>query len=126
MTGEATSVVGHEPQIPRWSFWGSYRGRFAWDRGSGHRPVQGLAIGHRVIGDPQAGAYERAWRLPVAVTFRTRSPIAASNMCSRPPRRLAGNQPTRLPTILELGKAATGKAPTTAGIIGDNTASPVS
>jgi len=31
-----------------------------------------------------------------------------------------------LPTILELGKAATGKVPTTAGIIGDNTASPVS
>src|SRR4030095_849702 len=29
-----------------------------------------------------------------------------------------------LPTILELGKAATGKVPTTAGIIGDNTASP--
>ena len=30
-----------------------------------------------------------------------------------------------LPTILELAKAATGKAPTTVGIIGDNTASPV-
>jgi branched-chain amino acid transport system substrate-binding protein len=30
-----------------------------------------------------------------------------------------------LPTIIELAKAATGKAPTTAGIIGDNTASPV-
>jgi len=30
-----------------------------------------------------------------------------------------------LPTILELGKAATGKAPTNAGIIGDNTASPM-
>ena len=30
-----------------------------------------------------------------------------------------------LPTILELGKAATGKAPASAGIIGDNTASPV-
>src|SRR3954470_12665364 len=31
-----------------------------------------------------------------------------------------------LPTIIELAKAATGKAPATAGIIGDNTASPVS
>ena len=30
-----------------------------------------------------------------------------------------------LPTILELGKAATGKAPASAGIIGDNTASPM-
>lgn len=30
-----------------------------------------------------------------------------------------------IPAILELAKAATGKAPTTAGIIGDNTASPV-
>jgi branched-chain amino acid transport system substrate-binding protein len=30
-----------------------------------------------------------------------------------------------VPTILDLAKAATGKAPTTAGIIGDNTASPV-
>ncbi len=30
-----------------------------------------------------------------------------------------------LPTILELAKAATGKAPTTVGIIGDNTASPM-
>ena len=30
-----------------------------------------------------------------------------------------------MPTILELAKAATGKAPATAGIIGDNTASPV-
>ena len=39
----------------------------------------------------------------------------------------AGWQSTSaVPTILELGKAATGKAPTTAGIIGDNTASPVS
>ena len=39
----------------------------------------------------------------------------------------AGVQSTNaVPTILELGKAATGKAPTTAGIIGDNTASPVS
>jgi branched-chain amino acid transport system substrate-binding protein len=38
----------------------------------------------------------------------------------------AGWQSTNaLPTILELGKAATGKAPTTAGIIGDNTASPM-
>jgi branched-chain amino acid transport system substrate-binding protein len=31
-----------------------------------------------------------------------------------------------VPAILELGKAATGKTPTSAGIIGDNTASPVS
>lgn len=31
-----------------------------------------------------------------------------------------------VPAILALGKAATGKTPTTAGIIGDNTASPVS
>ena len=31
-----------------------------------------------------------------------------------------------LPTIIELAKAATGKAPTTAGVIGDNSASPVS
>jgi branched-chain amino acid transport system substrate-binding protein len=31
-----------------------------------------------------------------------------------------------LPTIIELAKAATGKAPSSAGIIGDNTASPVS
>lgn len=30
-----------------------------------------------------------------------------------------------VPTILELGKSATGKSPKTAGIIGDNTASPV-
>jgi branched-chain amino acid transport system substrate-binding protein len=38
----------------------------------------------------------------------------------------AGLQPaTAMPTILNLAKAATGKAPTTAGIIGDNTASPV-
>ena len=39
----------------------------------------------------------------------------------------AGWQSTNaLPTILELAKAATGKAPTTVGLIGDNTASPVS
>jgi branched-chain amino acid transport system substrate-binding protein len=31
----------------------------------------------------------------------------------------------QLPTIIDLAKKATGKAPTTAGIIGDNTASPV-
>ena len=31
----------------------------------------------------------------------------------------------QLPTIIDLAKAATGKAPATAGIIGDNTASPV-
>src|SRR5215212_8417592 len=31
-----------------------------------------------------------------------------------------------LPTIIQLAKAATGKAPSSAGIIGDNTASPVS
>ena len=38
----------------------------------------------------------------------------------------AGLQPgAAMPTILELAKAATGKAPATAGIIGDNTASPV-
>ena len=38
----------------------------------------------------------------------------------------AGLQPeASLPTIIELAKAATGKAPATAGIIGDNTASPV-
>jgi branched-chain amino acid transport system substrate-binding protein len=38
----------------------------------------------------------------------------------------AGWQSTNaLPTILELVKAATGQAPTTVGIIGDNTASPV-
>src|SRR6187431_2672773 len=38
----------------------------------------------------------------------------------------AGLQPeASLPTILALAKAATGKAPATAGIIGDNTASPV-
>jgi branched-chain amino acid transport system substrate-binding protein len=39
----------------------------------------------------------------------------------------AGLQSTEaVPTILNLGKTATGKAPATAGIIGDNTASPVS
>ena len=39
----------------------------------------------------------------------------------------AGTQSTlAVPTILELGKTSTGKAPPTAGIIGDNTASPVS
>jgi branched-chain amino acid transport system substrate-binding protein len=39
----------------------------------------------------------------------------------------AGLQSTEaVPTILALGKAATGKNPATAGIIGDNTASPVS
>jgi len=39
----------------------------------------------------------------------------------------AGLQSTEaVPTILNLGKAATGKAPASAGIIGDNTASPVS
>lgn len=39
----------------------------------------------------------------------------------------AGVQSTNaVPTIVELAKAATGKAPITAGIIGDNTASPVS
>jgi branched-chain amino acid transport system substrate-binding protein len=39
----------------------------------------------------------------------------------------AGRQSVEaLPTIIELGKNATGKAPQTAGIIGDNTASPVS
>lgn len=39
----------------------------------------------------------------------------------------AGLQSTEaVPTILSLGKAATGKAPASAGIIGDNTASPVS
>jgi branched-chain amino acid transport system substrate-binding protein len=39
----------------------------------------------------------------------------------------AGPQSTEaVPTILNLGKTATGKAPATAGIIGDNTASPVS
>jgi branched-chain amino acid transport system substrate-binding protein len=38
----------------------------------------------------------------------------------------AGKQPeASLPTIIELAKSATGKAPATAGIIGDNTASPV-
>jgi branched-chain amino acid transport system substrate-binding protein len=38
----------------------------------------------------------------------------------------AGKQPeAALPTIIELAKAATGKPPATAGIIGDNTASPV-
>jgi branched-chain amino acid transport system substrate-binding protein len=38
----------------------------------------------------------------------------------------AGKQPdAALPTIIALAKAATGKAPATAGIIGDNTASPV-
>src|SRR5215510_4837989 len=38
----------------------------------------------------------------------------------------AGLQPeASLPTIIELAKSATGKAPATAGIIGDNTASPV-
>src|SRR3954468_23546363 len=38
----------------------------------------------------------------------------------------AGKQPeASLPTIIALAKAATGKAPATAGIIGDNTASPV-
>jgi branched-chain amino acid transport system substrate-binding protein len=38
----------------------------------------------------------------------------------------AGLQPeASLPTIIALAKAATGKAPATAGIIGDNTASPV-
>ena len=38
----------------------------------------------------------------------------------------AGQQPAAaMPTILELAKKATGKAPKTAGIIGDNTASPV-
>jgi branched-chain amino acid transport system substrate-binding protein len=38
----------------------------------------------------------------------------------------AGLQPdAAMPTILNLAKAATGKAPATAGIIGDNTASPV-
>ena len=38
-----------------------------------------------------------------------------------------GQQATvALPTILELAKKATGKTPTTAGIISDNTASPVS
>ncbi len=38
----------------------------------------------------------------------------------------AGLQPeASLPTIIELAKAATGKAPASAGIIGDNTASPV-
>jgi branched-chain amino acid transport system substrate-binding protein len=39
----------------------------------------------------------------------------------------AGLQSTEaVPTILNLGKTATGKPPATAGIIGDNTASPVS
>ena len=39
----------------------------------------------------------------------------------------AGKQSTEaMPAILDLAKAATGKAPQTAGIIGDNTASPVS
>jgi branched-chain amino acid transport system substrate-binding protein len=39
----------------------------------------------------------------------------------------AGLQSTEaVPTILNLGKTASGKAPATAGIIGDNTASPVS
>ena len=52
---------------------------------------------------------------------RTASPIAASSTSSRP-RRPAGRQSIdALPTILELAKAATGKAPATVGIIGDNT-----
>ena len=39
----------------------------------------------------------------------------------------AGTQAVlQLPTIIDLAKKATGKAPTTAGIIGDNTAAPVS
>lgn len=39
----------------------------------------------------------------------------------------AGTQSTQaVPTLIELGKSATGKAPQSAGIIGDNTASPVS
>jgi len=43
---------------------------------------------------------------------------------SSPP---AGVQSTEaVPTIVELGKAATGRPPNTSGIIGDNTASPVS
>jgi branched-chain amino acid transport system substrate-binding protein len=42
---------------------------------------------------------------------------------SSPPAGLQSTQ--AVPTIVDLGKAATGKAPTTAGIIGDNSASPI-
>jgi branched-chain amino acid transport system substrate-binding protein len=42
---------------------------------------------------------------------------------SSPPASIQSTQ--AVPTIIELGKAATGQPPKTAGIIGDNTASPV-
>ena len=61
------SFVPHEPQIPLWCSWGSYRRRSARHWGFGHWPVQGARTPELI---------ERAWRLPVAVTFKRETRLA--------------------------------------------------
>jgi len=72
---------------------------------------------------PLSGAWARQGQL-VKMGAETAVNEINAVFQSSPP---AGVQSTEaVPTIVELGKAATGKPPKTAGIIGDNTASPVS